>query len=224
MPTTRLVFGLAIMTAGVLFTLDNLDVLEAEQILRFWPAALILVGLLKLAEGRGGSARLTALLWVAAGSGLLLTTLDVLELSDMIPLVLVLVGAKMVFENLSGRPERRSGGAEDSGAMINGFAMMAGVTRSSASQSFQGGDITAVMGGFELDLRKAAIAEDGEAVIDTFAFWGGIEIRVPEGWQVVSKGFALMGGFEDHSHSSKDATQRLTVKGLAFMGGVEIKN
>jgi hypothetical protein len=74
-----------------------------------------------------------------------------------------------------------------------------------------------------VDLRDARI-ESGEAVIDTFAFWGGIEIIVPEDWQVACKGLPLMGGFEDKTRGAPDAKQRLIVKGLAIMGGVEIKN
>jgi hypothetical protein len=53
---------------------------------------------------------------------------------------------------------------------------------------------------------------------------GGIEIVVPEDWQVVSRGVAFMGGFEDKTRGVPDAKQRLVVKGLAIMGGVETKN
>ena len=49
--------------------------------------------------------------------------------------------------------------------------------------AFRGADLIAVMGGCEIDLRQAAI--NGEAVIDVFCMWGGIEIRVPEDWTVV---------------------------------------
>ena len=57
---------------------------------------------------------------------------------------------------------------------------MGGVIRRSNSQTFEGADLTAVMGGCEIDLRQASMAPGGEAVIDVFAFWGGIDVKVPE--------------------------------------------
>ena len=88
---------------------------------------------------------------------------------------------------------------------------------------FRGGDLNAFMGGVELDLRQAAIAEP-PAVIDVFAMWGGIEIRVPERWSVDPRVTAILGGFEDKTRSPDDSTERLVVRGLVLMGGIEIKN
>jgi len=80
-----------------------------------------------------------------------------------------------------------------------------------------------VLGGCELDLRHAAI--DGEAVIDVFAMWGGIEIKVPENWSVSGRVTPILGGYEDKTRRVPDGTnQRLLVRGLVIMGGVEIKN
>ena len=59
------------------------------------------------------------------------------------------------------------------------------------------------MGGCEIDLRQAAI--NGEAVIDVFAMWGGIEIRVPENWTVIGRVTPIMGGFEDTTRPPRDA-------------------
>ena len=56
---------------------------------------------------------------------------------------------------------------------------MGGVNRTSNAPDFRGGDMMAFMGGCEIDLRQARIAA-GPAVIDAFAFWGGVEIQVPE--------------------------------------------
>jgi hypothetical protein len=105
------------------------------------------------------------------------------------------------------------------------FAMMSGVRRQ-VTGAFSGAEATAIMGGVELDLRYSAMDAD-EVFIDTFALWGGIEIWVPPSWEIVSQGLPLMGAFEDKTHVTThggNKQPRLIVRGVAIMGGVEIKN
>jgi hypothetical protein len=79
------------------------------------------------------------------------------------------------------------------------------------------------MGGCELDLRNAEI--NGEAVIDVFALWGGIEIRVPEDWSIDSRIVPVMGGVEEKMRTVPgDPAHRVTLRGFAIMSGIEIKN
>jgi hypothetical protein len=216
----RLVFGFLIMAAGVLITLDNLGFVDAGDYLRFWPAALVVVGGLKLAERNViGPGSLGGWLWVGAGAALLLWTLDFASPFSLLPLVLVVVGARLVWHTFAPRPSR---GARPEG-FVEGVAVLGANVRSSSSPSFRGGDLNAFMGGVELDLREAAI-EESPAVIDVFAMWGGIEIKVPERWNVDPRVTALLGGFEDKTRGSADAQERLVVRGLVLMGGVEIKN
>jgi hypothetical protein len=55
--------------------------------------------------------------------------------------------------------------------------------------------------------------------------WGGIEIYVPRDWHVTVSGFPLLGGFEDKTYQQPgEASGHLVVKGMAVMGGVEVKN
>lgn len=101
---------------------------------------------------------------------------------------------------------------------------MGGVVRSSNSQDFRGGELTAVMGGCEIDLRNAVIKE-GEAQLEIFAFWGGVEIKVPEDWTVVVQVVPIMGGVEDKSVPPKGgASKKLVLSGHCIMGGAEIRN
>jgi hypothetical protein len=65
-----------------------------------------------------------------------------------------------------------------------------------SSPVFRHADLTAVMGGIELDLRQAGTG-GGEAVIDVFVMWGGIEITVPPDWAVSNQVVPIMGGAED---------------------------
>jgi predicted membrane protein len=103
---------------------------------------------------------------------------------------------------------------------------MGGVVRRSNSQTFEGADLTAVMGGCEIDLRQASMVAGGEAVIDVFAFWGGIDIKVPEDWTVIVRAIPLMGGVEDKTRVPPAATtsKRLVIRGIVVMGGVVVKN
>lgn len=102
------------------------------------------------------------------------------------------------------------------------MAVLGGGSRGNNSRSFQGGELTAVLGGWDVDLRQAAI--DGEAVIDVFALCGGIEIRVPEDWTIVGRVTPVLGGFEDKTRAPQGATHRLIIRGIAIMGGIEVKN
>jgi hypothetical protein len=81
----------------------------------------------------------------------------------------------------------------------------------------------ALLGGGELDLTEARFAEP-ETVIYAYAFLGGIEIRVPDDVTVHVEGFGFMGGFEHRAAGDAGPGRPvIRVRGLALMGGVDIK-
>jgi hypothetical protein len=83
------------------------------------------------------------------------------------------------------------------------------------------------MGGCDIDLRDASIAPNTQAVIDVFAFWGGIELKVPDDWVVINRVVPLMGGVDDKTRTpiASSAPQKtLIVRGIVIMGGVGIRN
>jgi predicted membrane protein len=107
---------------------------------------------------------------------------------------------------------------------IDLLQFMGGTKTVVTTADFKGGQATAVMGGCEIDLRRASMPDGRAVVLDTFAFWGGIEIKVPDDWEVVSQGNAVLGGFVNNARSQPGTRKRLVVTGLAIMGGVEVKN
>lgn len=218
--TPRLIVGLGILTLGILWTLDNLDILESDAITDWWPMIIIAVGVLRLLDPR--ASRLGSVLIIAGGALLLADTLDYADIdpSDVIPLLIVLLGAKLVWDALG---RRRVHDAEsDPASNMNAVAIMSGVRRQSTSTAFRGGDAVAIMGGVVVDLRQADIAAGEEAVFDTFAFWGGVELIVPPHWRVVGKVLPILGGYDDKTVSPATGPV-LVVTGAAIMGAVEVK-
>jgi class 3 adenylate cyclase len=83
----------------------------------------------------------------------------------------------------------------------------------------------AVMGGCDIDLRHAEI--DGpEVVITAVAFWGGIQIIVPEGFDVELEGFSFMGGrdLKLRDVPRVPGSPRIRVRGFAIMGGISVES
>ena len=224
-PTAQVVFGLMVVAVGVLFTLDNLEILDARDYLQYWPAGLVAVGLLKLWHAlRDGHGWFGGLVFVGVGTWMLIEKIVyfTIDARALFPLIFVFIGGYMVWRGLGGqRRERES----DGHSSFSALAIMGGVARRSSSQTFRGADLTAVMGGCEIDLRQASIETGVEAVIDVFAFWGGIDIKVPEDWTVVTRAMPLMGGVEDKTRAPQQATgKRLVIRGIVVMGGVAVKN
>ena len=218
----QMVLGLVIVSLGVVLTLDTLGIADARDYIRYWPAGVIALGVAKLWQGRNSSSGvLGGVVLTGIGAWLLLGELDIVRADfwELWPIVLVLFGGSLVWRSLSGRRPAPN----DNNSILSAVAVLSGVNRGNNSATFRGGDLTAIMGGCEIDLRQAQI--NGEAVIDVFAMWGGIEIRVPEDWTVISRVTPLMGGFEDGTRPPQGAgTHRLVIRGFILMAGVEVKN
>src|SRR5438045_7106772 len=101
----------------------------------------------------------------------------------------------MLFErsgfHLDFKMKTGAGGAKES-------VIFSGGKRTITDQNFTGAKYDAVFGGFEIDLRKANMAEDS-AVLELNAVFGGIELKVPESWSVVLKGTGVFGAFVDNT-------------------------
>ena len=221
----RLLIGLTIMALGLLWTLDNLNVLESEPITQWWPVAVIVIGLVRFLNPQAN--KITSMLITLAGVGLLLDTLDYWDFDpgDFFPMLVAVVGAKLVIDVFRRRAAHAVEIGTDPDSVVHAFAIMSGVGRRSVSSDFRGGDANAIMGGVELDLRSAQIRDGETAVLDVFAMWGGIDVRVPENWRVVSEVFPLMGAYEDNTRSSTlTAGPTLLIRGVVLMGAIEVKN
>jgi predicted membrane protein len=211
--------GILIVVAGVLLMGDNLDLFGAGQLLSLWPVGLLAVGVLMYKRAMDPPAQMWAGFVALAGLWMTLSRLFgwPLRLSMLWPIALVVVGITVIQRALL----RQQEGPGVSNQNISEFAFWSGVQRRVNSSLFRRADLTAVMGGFELDFRQAAI--HGDAVIDLFVFMGGVVIKVPPDWSVSNQSVAIMGGVQDKSTGTGDSKHHLLLRGFVMMGGIEVK-
>lgn len=217
-----MVAGLVLATLGVLFTLDNLHIVHAREILHYWPAVLLLIGLAQILQAQSMAGMIRGSLWILFGGALLGERLNVISnVLSYWPLLLVGVGIYIVWQSFN-RGETAE--PQDSTARLSAIAVLGGVDRRVTSHAFQGADITAFMGGGKLDLREAKAAGP-EVVVDVLAIMGGFEIKIPETWSVAVEVIPFMGGYEDKTrHTADPSAPRLRIRGFVMMGGLDIRN
>jgi len=240
----RVIVGLLIVGFGLALMLDNLNVMEAGDLLRYWPFGLIAIGIAKVLQDQDRSSKISGALFIAVGGlfaveNFLFIRFDVWR---WWPLAVVGFGLMILMRAYQGSQQGREGigygppggstvlggglsSGKSGGTMeqsLSEFAMWSGLQRRVASPAFKRAELTAIMGGIELDLRQAG-TESGECVVDVFVLWGGIEITVPPDWAVSNQVTPILGGSEDKSSGTQQARNRLVVKGVVIMGGVDIK-
>lgn len=213
----RLFFGLLIVAVGTVLLLDNAGTLDAGEIFgTWWPAVVILAGILTFAANPRHWP--VALIITAVGLAFLLSNLDIVNLGNfIIPAAIILVGLLVLFG-------RGLGARTEAGDRVNSFNVFSGSEIASHSKQFQGGSISAVFGGAEVDLRDTVPSPGAE--LDVFAAFGGVEVTVPQGWNVVTRGLPLFGGIENAT--AKDPVTAdaptLAVNATVLFGGLEIKH
>jgi predicted membrane protein len=250
-----MVGGVILAGIGVLLLLQNLGIPFFEDLERYWPVILIVVGVAAAARSIGMGGRVWGGAVFAVGVIFLLSNFGVIHGNMwrfLWPGILIIIGLGMLARTID-RQSYGDYGASTAHAkkfgedlkeriisdihariprggsvnQLSEWAVFGGSRRRVDSQDFQGGEAFAMFGGAEIDLRKAAMTRD-EILIEANAIFGGIEIRVPETWNVLVRGAGIFGGYEDETMDTRVRPEGkqpvLIVNGFAVFGGVSIKN
>jgi predicted membrane protein len=226
-----ILIGGVIVAIGLGLLLDNLDIIHFHDVWRFWPLALVVWGVSRLLESRSAAGYVWGGLVILVGAIFLLDNFHILifefnPFEVIWPLLIIGFGASMLLRAMD-RKRYLDGVPPATANDLGHFVIFSGVKRRVESQDFKGGDIVAIFGGVNIDLRRASIASD-RAVIDVNALFGGVDIRVPDNWRVSLKGMGVFGAFEDKTVPPKPdpnvKTPELVVTGAALFGGVKVDN
>ncbi len=218
MTRSQLVFGVLLITVGVLLLLDRAGAVDAWSLVASgWPAILVLAGAAQvLTRPRNllGGALLAGL-----GIALFGWTLGyVASLAVLWPLLLIALGIWM----MAGRWPAivRIDGVEDSDTDIVAVFDDRTVQRVGP---FAGGSVTAVFGDVRLDLRRATLGPAGATVQVTTVF-GDVDLEVPDGWRVRVSGPELLGDVNLRAaHDPPEDAPTLQLRVVTIFGDVDIQ-
>ncbi len=215
---TRIILGLTIVSVGILALLNALNITALNSLFdQWWPLLVILVGILMFINH---PRQFVWPLIVTAGGALLqLRELGVVTFnvwSLFWPVIIISVGLSVLINRSTNHAAANKKDLDDASALLGGN------TIKNESKNYQGGNASVIMGGIELDLRDATIKN--EATLNVFAFWGGVTLKVPEGWSVKSKITPVAGGVDIKTKPAQKGAPILYLTGDVIMGGIEVKH
>jgi predicted membrane protein len=224
----RVSLGIIIIIIGILFLLHSMDYLDFQVSRMIWPMIMVVFGILILINSRK---KIIGVILLVIGSILSIERMfPDIEFNHgiIIPLLIILLGIYIIYKHriAGGRSEnlKESFIKKDT---IDDVAVFGGGTKVISTDNFQGGSITSIFGGSEIDLTGCRLAE-GENVIDVLFIFGGSEIYVPNDWNVISNMTPIFGGFSNKirrdPNMAVDTSRTLIIKGLALFGGGEVKS
>ena len=217
--------GIVLIAAGVLFALKALDIIQFDIFFDGWWTLFIIIpcalGIITEKDKTG------CLIGTAIGVFLLLWRRKILSFDLLwkllIPVIIVIIGAKMVISSLFGNKANEvfEKMQNDGKTPDNGFAVFSGQDMNYSGRVFEGAELNAIFGGVKCDLRDAVIEKD--CAIKFSAVFGGITVFVPDNVNVRIQSTSLFGGVDDKSKNKNSNAVTVYLKGLCLFGGVDVK-
>lgn len=237
--TAYILLGVAVYVA--LANIGILDFLGVRDLIRWvfgtlrslLPTAVLILGVYWLSKSNARERSIVPWFVIGIGALMIIAQFDLfgLTFSDLfVPLWLAVIAFFILKpkELLPKRLNTSDDELDESFDRINLIAFMGGGELHYQSDELQGGDIIAVMGGYEIDFREADMLDDSME-INLICFMGGVEIKIPPHWEVIKRGaVCIMGGFSVKSECRAEdldlPRKQLIISGIALMGGGEIRN
>lgn len=237
--TAYILLGVAVYVG--LANIGVLDFLGIRDLVRWvfgtlrslLPTAVLILGVYWLSKSNARERSIVPWFVIGIGALMIIAQFDLfgLTFSDLfVPLWLAVI-AFFILKPKELLPKRLNASDDEldqSFDKINLIAFMGGGELHYQSDELQGGDIIAIMGGYEIDFREADMLEDSME-LNLICFMGGVEIKIPPHWEVIKQGaVCIMGGFSVKSECRAEdldlPRKQLIIRGIALMGGGEIKN
>lgn len=222
--SSNTLIGAVFIVIGAALLLDQLSIPffgDTPFISLVWPLILLVVGIFFLSKSKMIAGWIFILLGILFGLSQVLT-FNVA--ATFWPIILIGVGLLLLYRKTKGVADPHVSEGVSSSDTLNETAIFSGIKRIVQTKNFHGGEVLALFGGVEIDLREVELHKDG-ATLNVTAIFGGATITVSDAYRIDSSGTPILGGWDNKFSAPADTTKPvLRIHGTAIFGGVEIKN
>lgn len=217
-------WGVILVALGVIFGLNALEITSIDIFFEGWWTLFIIVpcfiGLITDKEKTG------ALIGLLIGVVLLLAVRDIISFEIVsklaLPVILVIIGLSIIFKNTITTKINKKIKELNNNDLFSYTATFSGENVKFPNKEFTGANINAIFGEVDMDLRSSIIIK--EAVVNTSAIFGGIDILVPSDVNVIVKSTSIFGGTDNKvKNTNTEDKPTLYINVFNLFGGVEIK-
>jgi hypothetical protein len=239
---SRVITGLILVGVGAVLLLHNTGVFIPHWLFS-WPMILILCGV--YSGVKHNFQNNTWLILLAIGGFFLLDdVIPGLGIEPYFwPVLIIAVGLLFILrpkrdnQFLFGSDKKKMGDdvtssdwqrnyTTDDSETVKINSVFSGINKKIVAKNFQGGKVSCVFGGADIDFSQAEI--EGEVVLKLEVAFGGVNLIVPPHWTVYNQIEGVFHGVEDNRkfNPASDAAigKKLILKGSVVFGGVEIRS
>lgn len=232
-----IVIATIFIVVGLMFLGKNLGLVDPYlfNIVVSWQMLLIVIGISSLFNRHliGG------ITLIALGTYFLLPEITGMEgewVKTYWPVALIVIGIGLLFkrkrhrsfqyQSNSKRPECGKEEFRSEDGFVISENTFGSIQQIVLDPVFKGAQIKNTFGGTILDLRRTSLGEP-QTFVDIECTFGGIEIFVPNHWNIQNQVRPFLGGCDDKRYNTSvliDQEHVLIVKGTVTFGGVEFKS
>lgn len=217
----NIIWGLILIAIGVIWGLNALEITKIDIFFDGWWTLFIIIpcfaNLFKDTE------KTPSIVGIVIGVLLLLASQNVFSFDMLfkiaLPLMLVMIGFSFLFKDFFNKKFNESIKKLDNNSKVC-CATFSG-QKLNITGEFKGMDLEAIFGGIDCHLEKAKINDD--VLIKASAIFGGIDIFVPEGYNVKVESTSIFGGVDNKKMTFDEKNKTIYIKAVCIFGGVDVK-